>query len=252
MTQRAVALGYGLMCHGLFALAVLAMVANLFFGLQLDWVRWDVQRPWLVDLALVLQFPVLHSVFLTRPGTRVLRWLAPGSQDGTLDTTLFAMVSAVQVGALFVCWVPLGAPVTTTHGALYGVLSVGFVLGWALLGMAMWEAGLGVQTGATGWTALYRGDRPRYPRGFPQAGLHGLCRHPIYASFVLILWTGPVWSLDRLVLAIPLTAYCVLGPRLKEARYRARHGRAYARYAAARPALVPSGPRARPKRAATP
>jgi protein-S-isoprenylcysteine O-methyltransferase Ste14 len=251
MRRRAVALGYGLMCHGLFAAAVLAMVANLYFGLQLDWMGWDIQRPWLVNIALVLQFPLLHSLFLTKAGTRALRWVAPGARDGTLDTTLFATLSAVQVGVLFACWVPLGAPVTHAQGPLGWVLSAGFVLGWVLLGLSMREAGLGTQTGATGWTALFRGDRPRYAKGFAQAGLHGLCRHPIYASFVLILWTGPVWSLDRLILALPLTAYCVVGPRLKEARYRARHGAAYVRYSARLPSLIPGLIQHRPKRTAT-
>jgi len=113
------------------------------------------------------------------------------------------------------------------------------VAGWVLLARAMSEAGLGVQTGATGWLAMWRGGRPRYPRGFPEHGLHALCRHPIYASFIVLLWASPHWSLDRLLIAAPLTAYCVYGPKRKEARYRARHGAAYAEYLSRTPALFP-------------
>ena len=34
---------------------------------------------------------------------------------------------------------------------------------WLLLGKAMADAGLALQTGALGWTAVFRGHRPVYP-----------------------------------------------------------------------------------------
>ena len=148
-------------------------------------------------------------------------------------------MAAVQVLLLFGLWAPLDDTVSTISGMQARLAQVGFVAGWLLLLRAMAEAGLGVQTGATGWLALWRGGPPRYPRGFPDSGLHGLCRHPIYAAFALILWTGPHWSLDRLLLAVPLTLYCILGPRRKEARYLARYGQAYAEYAAQTPPFLP-------------
>jgi len=226
MSLRLVGLAYGLACHSLFAVAIAAMVGNLYFGMQVGLGpagAWAV--PW--NLLLLAQFPILHSLLLTPRGRRALRRLAPESAASTLDTTLYAMVASAQVLAVFALWAPLAGPTWTLDG-LAGLLSIaGFGLGWLVLMWAMAEAGLGVQVGSTGWTALWRGGRPRYPRTFPTRGLHAWMRHPIYAAFGFVLWMGPHWSVDRLLLAIPLTLYCIVGPRLKEARYRARYGPAY-------------------------
>lgn len=241
MRRRAVAAIYGAVCHLSFVLAVGAMMGGLATGL-----RWGAPGPsaalalaW--DALLLAQFPAFHSLFLTRRGARALRRLAPRALGATLDTTLYATLASAQVLLLFGLWRPIPGPVVHVGDALGGALGALHAAGWLLLLLAMREAGLGVQTGSTGWTALWRGDGPRYPRGFASEGLHARCRHPIYAAFILILWSGPVWSLDRLLLAVPLTAYCVLGPRLKERRYLARHGASYADYLSRTPGLMPRG-----------
>jgi methanethiol S-methyltransferase len=59
------AIGFGIVCHTLFAASVLAMIAAMFFGLSesLGTVPW----PWagLTNAALIVQFPVVHSLLLT-------------------------------------------------------------------------------------------------------------------------------------------------------------------------------------------
>jgi 2-polyprenyl-6-hydroxyphenyl methylase/3-demethylubiquinone-9 3-methyltransferase len=60
--------------------------------------------------------------------------------------------------------------------------------------------------------------------------LFRLVRQPIYVAFALTLWTVPTWTPDQLVVAVVLTAYCVLGPLLKEARFRQRFGNAFVAY----------------------
>ncbi|MFT5679685.1 MAG: protein-S-isoprenylcysteine O-methyltransferase Ste14 [Myxococcota bacterium] len=239
MGNRLAALGYGAACHGLFAVGIAAMVGNLYGGMQWGPMGFTGAGAWAWDGLLLAQFPILHSLLLTKRGGAMLRRLAPSGTGATLDTTLFAAVASLQVLAMFALWAPLSGPVLNLTGVAWVVMTAGFVAGWALLTRAMSEAGMGVQTGSTGWTAMWRGERPRYPKGFATEGLHSRCRHPIYAAFALILWTGPVWSVDRLLLAVPMTAYCIFGPRLKEARQRKRHGAAYAAYARRTPALLP-------------
>ena len=64
----------------------------------------------------------------------------------------------------------------------------------------------------------------------PERGTFATCRQPIYLGFSLILWTAPGWTLDRLVLALVWSAYCYLGPRLKERRFAQRYGERFERY----------------------
>ncbi|MCB9762062.1 MAG: isoprenylcysteine carboxylmethyltransferase family protein [Alphaproteobacteria bacterium] len=236
--NRALALSYGVACHGLFLAGCGIMNLNLFFGMQLGvgpTGAWAV--PW--NALLIAQFVVLHSWLLSGAGKRALRALVPARLGGLLDTTVFAALSSAQVGLLFGLWAPLPLPHVALSGAAWAASAVAFALGGGFLFVALWEASLGVHLGYTGWTALWRGDRPRYPRTFASTGLHGRIRHPIYVGFILVMWLGPVWSVDKLLLAVPLTAYCLMGPRRKEARYLARHGAAYRAYMARTPAFLP-------------
>ena len=61
----------------------------------------------------------------------------------------------------------------------------------------------------------------------------------VVLGFALTLWTGPVWTPDRLALAAVWTAYCMIGPRLKERRYLAWHGEAFRRYQSEVPYMAP-------------
>jgi protein-S-isoprenylcysteine O-methyltransferase Ste14 len=56
----------------------------------------------------------------------------------------------------------------------------------------------------------------------------------------LTLWTVPVWTPDQLALAVSLTAYCLLAPRLKERRFAARYGERFERYRAEVPYALPT------------
>ncbi len=225
--RPALALGWALATHGLFLLGVGTMVANLFWGMRAGPVLLPGPAAWAWDLALVLAFPVGHSGLLSRRGRGLLRALVPRSVGATLDTTVFAALAAAQVWMLFALWAPLPGPVHHL-GPVGTALSAGAAaLAWGGLGLAMAEAGLGVQLGTLGWRALRTGRSPRFPAGPPARGLHGLLRHPIYLCFAAVLWAGPVWSVDRLVLGLPLTLYCLVGPRFKVARH-ARRRRAAA------------------------
>ncbi len=104
-----------------------------------------------------------------------------------------------------------------------------FAAAWVFLLKAIVDGGLATQTGALGWWAVFRGRAPRYPT-FATRGTFALCRQPIYLAFALLLWTAPTWTLDRPLLGLLWSAYCVFGPRLKERRYLAWHGTAYRAY----------------------
>jgi methanethiol S-methyltransferase len=87
------AIVFGITCHLIFAAAVMAMIAAMFFGLSesLGRVPW----PWalLANAALVLQFPTVHSLLLTGRGGRFLAKLVPGPHGQTLSTTTYALIA---------------------------------------------------------------------------------------------------------------------------------------------------------------
>ena len=113
------ALAMGLVCHAVFVSAVLAMIAAMFFGLSecLGRMPW----PWalVANLALILQFPLAHSLLLTGPGGRWLARLIPGPHGATLATTTYAIIASLQLLALFALWTPSGIVWWRAEGAAF-------------------------------------------------------------------------------------------------------------------------------------
>ncbi|MFT4794434.1 MAG: protein-S-isoprenylcysteine O-methyltransferase Ste14 [Paracoccaceae bacterium] len=234
----ALALGLGLICHTLFAAAVLAMIVAMFFGLSesLGTVAW----PWaiLANAALIAQFPLGHSLLLTGPGGRLLARLVPGPHGRALATTTYAIIASAQLLLLFALWTPSGIIWWRAEGAAFAVITTAYAASWLLLLKASFDAGAEVQSGALGWMSLMARVRPVFP-DMPTAGLFRLIRQPIYVAFALTLWTTPVWTPDQLALALSYTAYCLLAPRMKERRFAARYGDRFQRYRARVPYVLP-------------
>lgn len=244
----ALALAMGAACHAVFAAAVLAMIGAMFFGMSesLGSVPW----PWaaLANAALLVQFPLVHSVLLTGSGGRWLARLIPGPHGQTLATTSYALIASAQLLALFALWTPSGVIWWRAEGAAFWALCTAYAAAWLLLIKASFDAGAEVQSGALGWMSLMAARAPRFP-DMPVRGLFAWIRQPIYVAFALTLWTVPVWTPDQLAVALSLSAYCLLAPRLKERRFATRYGARFTAYRAQVPYAVPHlSPRRRQER----
>ena len=241
----ALALCLGAMCHTLFAAGVLAMIVAMFFGLSesLGTMPWPMAA--LANAALIVQFPLAHSLFLTGPGGRVLARLIPGPHGRTLATTTYAIIASAQLLALFALWTPSGIVWWRAEGAVFWAITTAYGASWLILLKASFDAGAEVQSGALGWMSLLARIRPVFP-DVPTSGLFRLIRQPIYVAFAMTLWTVPVWTPDQFVLAVSFTAYCVAAPRLKERRFASRYGDRFTQYQADVPYMLPRLPKEPP------
>lgn len=232
------ALGLGMLCHALFAVGVLSMIVAMFFGLSQSFgtVPW----PWaiLANAALIVQFPIAHSILLTKKGNGILQQLIPGPHGATLATTTYAIIASAQLLALFTLWTPSGIIWWQAEGWMFWMISVVYAVAWLILSKASFDAGAEVQSGALGWMSLMARIRPVFP-DMPTQGLFRLIRQPIYVAFALTLWLVPVWTPDQLALAVSYTAYCLFAPRFKERRFAARYGAKFDAYKATVPFILP-------------
>jgi len=78
------------------------------------------------------------------------------------------------------------------------------------------------------------GDGEPFRIGF----LHRFVRHPWYALSLVLLWTRDMTAL-RLVSALWITAYFIIGSRLEERKLIAAHGERYRRYRTRVAGLLP-------------
>lgn len=233
-----VAFSYGVVCQTLFVLAVGLMIVAMFFGMTESF--GTVSKPWsyAANLFLVLQFPFMHSILLSKRGHRFLNFLAPSEYAGTLHTTSYAIFASIQLLALFALWTPSGVVWWRAEGYLFYIICVLYASSWTLLIKASYEAGAEVQSGALGWMSLAQDKKPVFP-DMPTRGLFSIIRQPIYVSFALTLWTVPVWTPDQLALAMVFTAYCLFAPKFKEARFEKRYGARFRAYRARVPYALP-------------
>lgn len=238
MSRISLALCVGFICHTAFAAGVAAMMIAMFFGLSrsLGSIPW----PWagIANLALIIQFPLVHSLLLTKKGAQWLSRLIPGPHGPTLSTTTYATIASLQLLALFLLWTPSGIVWWRAEGAIFWCVSALYATSWLLLLKASFDAGAEVQSGALGWMSLMAKIRPVFP-DMPTEGLFRVIRQPIYVAFAMTLWTVPVWTPDQLALAISYSLYCVLAPRLKERRFAVRYGERFYRYRESVPYAIP-------------
>ena len=233
-----IAFSYGVTCHFIFSLAVGAMVVSMFFGMSESLGR--VPEPWsyVTNGLLALQFPIVHSLLLSARGSKLLKWFAPADYARTLSTTTYAMVASLQLLMLFALWTPSGVVWWRAEGTAFYVICALYTVSWLLLIKASYDAGAEVQSGALGWMSLAQDKKPIFP-GMPTTGLFRIIRQPIYVSFALTLWTVPVWTPDQLALAMTLTAYCLVAPKLKENRFEKRYGARFRAYQRQVPYVIP-------------
>jgi protein-S-isoprenylcysteine O-methyltransferase Ste14 len=186
------------------------------------------------DILLILQFPLLHSLFLGKWGRRHLERAFPGELGRTMVSTTFVVLASLQLIVLFVAWAPIGGFRWQPTGLLLQAWSAWYIFSWILLAVAMWNAGLSTQMGYLGWWSVWRGKPVQYG-DFPTHGLYRVCRHPVYFAMALVALSGPVWTIDHAVVAAVFCAYCIAGPMLKDRRYQRRFGKRFETYKRAVP-----------------
>ena len=238
LARIALALSFGIVVLSVFAIAVTAMIAAMYFGMSrsVGNVAWPYAI--LANAALIIQFPLVHSLLLTGPGGGWLARIVPGQHGSTLSTTTYALIASIQLLALFAFCTPRGIIWWLAEGAGLYLLSTLYASTWLLLRKASWDAGAEVQSGALGWMSLMQNKRPRFP-DMPTSGLFRIIRQPIYLSFALTLWAVPTWTPDQLALAVSLTSYCLFAPLLKERRFKKRYGERFEAYKESVPYMIP-------------
>ncbi|MGE3877356.1 MAG: bifunctional 2-polyprenyl-6-hydroxyphenol methylase/3-demethylubiquinol 3-O-methyltransferase UbiG, partial [Parvibaculaceae bacterium] len=235
---RGLATLYGFLCHVLFITGVAAMIAAMYFGMSRSLGR--VAAPWdvVVNALLLIQFPLAHTFLLSPQGRASLARLAPRRIGGHLATTTYAAVASIQILLLFALWTPSGVVWWRAEGTILFAVSCFYAIAWLLLLKAIVDAGFALQTGLLGWWAVARNAMPRYPP-MPRTGLFRLSRQPIYVAFALTLWTVPTWTPDQFAVSLTLTAYCLIGPLFKEARFARRFGEEFRAYQTQVPYWLP-------------
>ncbi len=158
---------------------------------------------------------------------------------------LYASLSGVCLLALAIFWQPVGGPLFSPPIWLRWIMSGLFFLAIAV---AWWGASslekfdsLGV---APAWN-MFRARPANTPHPFTVRGPYRWVRHPLYFLGIVIIWSGPVFTLDRLLHNFLWSAWIVVGAHLEDRELIARFGDAYRSYRKTVPMLIPKSIRPR-------
>jgi protein-S-isoprenylcysteine O-methyltransferase Ste14 len=184
-----------------------------------------------IDVALVAFFGVTHSIMAR---ARFKRWITRFI-PAAAERSLFVLVASAQVALLCWQWRPLAGPSLWSAApplstVLTGLQLVGFAI--CLVSTLLID-----HLELFGLRQAF-GPR-RSPIPFQTPLLYRAVRHPLYLGLFIALWAAPDMTVGRLVLALGLTLYTVVGAHLEERDLAAHFGDDYRRYQREVPMLVP-------------
>jgi hypothetical protein len=177
------------------------------------------------DAVLSLQFAVVHSALLWPANRARLKRFLPEALYGCL----FCTATCLTLLTLICLWHASDHAIWQFEGATAIALRWAFYGSWIALLYSLSLTGLGYQTGLTQWLYWLRGESlPR--RVFQPAGAYCLFRHPVYLSFLGLIWFTPRMTADHAILTGIWTAYILLGSHLKDRRLEYYLGESYRAY----------------------
>ena len=196
-------------------------------GLAEDRVLW-------LDACLCLAFFVQHSVMIRKSfRQRLVRFLPEEHK-----AAFFAIVSGVVLIALIVLWQQSAYTILAAKGIVRLLLRGVFLL--SLVGFAWSVYALGVfdPFGFLPILDHIRGIK-RPPLPLTVRGPYRWVRHPLYILMILMFWSYPDLTVDRLLFNVLFTAWMIIGALLEERDLVASFGQAYVDYKTSVPMLIP-------------
>jgi protein-S-isoprenylcysteine O-methyltransferase Ste14 len=214
---------------------------GLFVLTPAGWIRayeakWPVAATLCWDASLLLLFFLQHSGMVRRGlRARLARFIPPWSYPA-----VYCIASSIVLATVVVFWQPTGRHLLVCEG-----LTLQIVNGVALFAVAFFFWGAVALRGFDPFglspirAHLRDQDEPRPT--FVVNGPYRWVRHPLYFSILLLVWSSPDLTLDRLLANTLWTAWISIATRWEERDLESDFGDAYRQYQKSVHMLIPWG-----------
>lgn len=236
---RALAFLYGVVCYAIFFLAFLYLIgfiAGVYVPKGIDdGVVTTTMQAVIVDLALVAAFGLQHSI-MARSGFK--RWLTRVVPE-SMERSTFVLAASLVLVLLYWQWQPLPQVVwSVSNPTGIQILWAVYLLGFGMVLAASFVIDHFDLFGLRQvWLNLLRRTYRHPP--FIVTWFYRFIRHPIYLGLLLAFWSAPTMTLGRLVFAVGMSAYILIGIRYEERDLVRFLGEDYRRYRERVPMLIP-------------
>jgi protein-S-isoprenylcysteine O-methyltransferase Ste14 len=188
----------------------------------------------LIDAFLSIIFFLQHSIMVRR-GFK--QWLGKFMPD-VYHNAFYGLTSGIAWLLVLIFWQKSPTLIASANGTIYWILRGLFCI--CLAGFFWGSKSLG-SFDALGVKPLMRyiSNRPDKPQQIMAKGPYGWVRHPLYLFLIVIIWSCPVLTLDRLLFNIMWTFWIVIGTFLEDRDLHREFGSQYREYSSQVPMLIP-------------
>jgi methanethiol S-methyltransferase len=186
------------------------------------------------DMALSMLFFLQHSGMIRRPFRAWLGRLI----DPKYHAAIYGIASGVALAAVVLLWQPSRASLVVLAGPLRH-LSQG--LSMAAFGFFVWAARSQRPFDPLGLAPLvaHLRNKPARAPTFVAGGPYRWVRHPLYLAVLVLIWSCPDVTTDRLLFQVLWSVWIILAARLEEADLLAELGDTYRTYCREVPMIIP-------------
>jgi methanethiol S-methyltransferase len=187
-----------------------------------------------LDACLSLLFFIQHSVMIRKKTRKRLSILIPDEYYNAF----YSLASGVTLTALILMWQKVPYMVASAGDIAFWMFRILFVL--SLVGFSWASSSLG-SFDPFGAKIIMRSIRNKAQRPVPLTirGAYRWVRHPLYLFSILMIWSCPVLTADRLLFNILWTAWIVIATMLEERDLVFDFGDQYLEYQAKVPMIIP-------------
>jgi protein-S-isoprenylcysteine O-methyltransferase Ste14 len=187
---------------------------------------------WL-NACLCLAFFIQHSGMIRKSSRRWLSQVIPERYLGVM----FTLASSIALLALIILWQESTFVLASADGTVRGLFRVVFFLALAanLWGTCSLKSAEFFGTD----TLLRRSDLETPADSMVVRGPYRWIRHPLYLSTLLMIWSHPDLSADRMLFNLLFTVWIIAGTLLEERDLVGEFGDDYREYQRSVPMLIP-------------
>jgi len=238
-TQKTIALVILLVTTIIGSASFIAFLIFLYAG-SLNWVNLGMNEVGrlMVNTLLSFAFFLQHSGMIRRSFRRRLDSFIPPHFQGAVYT----MVSSLVLLASVMFWQGSDRILLQVNGLPGGIMHIFYwlsILGicWAMLALRSFDI--------FGLNPILKslGGKPPPSMPFTIRGPYRWVRHPLYLFMIVLFWSCPIITTDRLLFNILWTIWVIVGTILEERDLAEDFGDAYRDYQANVPMLFPRGVR---------
>lgn len=195
--------------------------------------RWNESTALIFNTALSITFFLQHSIMVRPSFKQRLSKIIPDAQHGAI----YSIFSGIILFIVIIFW-QAAAPLWEAQGLTRLFMRLLFILPimgffWAVKSLGFFDP-FGIQ-------AIFERARNIKPPAikFVVRGPYRWVRHPLYFFILIMIWSCPELSTDRLLFSIMWSVWIIIGAILEEKDLISQFGDTYRQYQKSVPMLLP-------------